>query len=124
MPGRLRAATTRLSRHSTERRSPPEADTERADVTRRFASERATEEGGEALHGANVALIVGLLHKSGLCRRFPVEALQLQNTVIADQQWAPQELGQCLDEIAEAAPNLAQDARYLRLREYLRRQGI
>jgi hypothetical protein len=67
--------------------------------------------------------VVSLLHTSSLCRRFPAEALQLLSTVIAGKEWAPQKLGQCLDEIAEAAPNLAQDARYLRLREYLRRQG-
>jgi len=68
--------------------------------------------------------VVNMLHKSGLCRRSPAEALQLLNTVITDQQWASQELGQCLDEIAEAAPNLAQGAHYLRLREYSRRRGI
>ncbi|GAA5266513.1 hypothetical protein ACOSOMT5_P2941 [Acidiphilium sp. MT5] len=68
--------------------------------------------------------VESLLHKSGLCRRFPAEALQLLNAVIADQQWASQELGKCLDEIAEAAPNLAQVAHYLRLREHLRRRGI
>lgn len=67
--------------------------------------------------------VVHLLHESGLCRRFPAEALLLLNAVIDDQQWAPQELGQCLDEIAQAAPLLAQDARYLRLREYARRRG-
>lgn len=68
--------------------------------------------------------VVHLLHESGLCRQFPAEALLLLNAVIADQQWAPRELGQCLDEILQAAPNLAQDARYLRLREYSRRRGI
>src|SRR5690606_27415847 len=52
--------------------------------------------------------VVHLLHESGLCRRFPAEALLLLNAVIDDQQWAPQELGQCLDEIAQAAPLLAQ----------------
>lgn len=67
--------------------------------------------------------VVHLLHESGLCRRFPAEALLLLNAVIDDQQWAPRELGQCLDEIAQAAPLLAQDARYLRLREYARRRG-
>jgi hypothetical protein len=67
---------------------------------------------------------VHLLHESGLCSRFPAEALLLLNAVIADQQWAPRELGQCLDEIVQAAPNLAQDARYLRLREYSRRRGM
>lgn len=68
--------------------------------------------------------VVHLLHESGLCRRFPTEALLLLNAVIADQQWAPRELGQCLDQIVQAAPNLAQDARYLRLREYSRRRGM
>lgn len=68
--------------------------------------------------------VVHLLHESGLCRRFPAEALLLLNAVISDQQWAPRELGQCLDEIAQAAPALAQEARYLRLREYARRRGL
>ena len=68
--------------------------------------------------------VAHLLHESGLCRRFPTEALLLMNAVIADQQWAPRELAQCLDEIAQAAPNLAQDARYLSLREYFRRRGV
>jgi hypothetical protein len=68
--------------------------------------------------------VVHLLHESGLCRRFPAEALRLLNAVIADQQWAPRKLGQCLDEIVQAAPRLAQDAQYLRLREYSRRRGI
>ena len=68
--------------------------------------------------------VVLLLHESGLCRRFALEALLLLNAVLADQQWAPRELGHCLDEIAQAAPNLVQDARYLRLREYSRRRGI
>jgi hypothetical protein len=64
--------------------------------------------------------VVHLLHKAGLCRRFPSRALLLLTTVIADQDWAPQELGQCLDDIAEADPKLAQDAGYLRLRAFLR----
>lgn len=68
--------------------------------------------------------VVHLLHESGLCRRFPTEALLLLNVVIADQQWAPRELGQCLDEIVQAATHLAEDTRYLRLREYSRRRGI
>lgn len=68
--------------------------------------------------------VVHQLHESGLCKRFPVDALRLLNTVIADQQWAPRELGQCLDEIVQALPLLAQDARYLRLRDYSRKRGI
>jgi hypothetical protein len=68
--------------------------------------------------------IESLLHKSGLCRRFPVAALQLLDAVIGDPQWASQELGQCLDEIVEAAQNLAKDVHYLRLRAHSRRRGI
>lgn len=67
--------------------------------------------------------VVHLLQESGLCRQFPGEALLLLNAVIGDQPWAPQELNQCLDDIAQAAPLLVQDARHLRLREYARRCG-
>jgi hypothetical protein len=68
--------------------------------------------------------VVHLLHESGLCSGHPADALSLLNAVIADQQWGPRELGQCLDQIVQAAPNLAQDARCLRLREYSRRRGM
>ncbi len=67
--------------------------------------------------------VVRLLYESSLCSRYPTDALCLLNAVIADQQWEPRELGQCLDQIVQAAPNLKQDARYLRLREYSRRHG-
>ncbi|MGL0949871.1 anti-phage defense-associated sirtuin Dsr1 [Vibrio vulnificus] len=63
------------------------------------------------------------LHESGLCNRYPKDALSLLNAVIVDQQWVYRELGQCLDQIVQAAPNLAQDASYLRLHEYARRRG-
>lgn len=66
---------------------------------------------------------VHLLHESGLCRRYSADALTLLNAVIADQNWPSPELGKCLDEIAQAALPLAQDARYQRLREYVRRRG-
>ncbi len=68
--------------------------------------------------------VVDLLHESDLCNRFPADALCLLNAVIVDQQWAPLELGKCLDQIAQAAPQLAHDARYQRLREYFRRRGM
>lgn len=64
------------------------------------------------------------LHESGLCLRFPAEALSLLDVVIADQRVIPRELGMCLDEIAQAAPSLERDASYLRLREYLRQRGV
>lgn len=68
--------------------------------------------------------VVHLLNDSGLCRRFPADTLSMLNAVIADQQWAPRELGKCLDQIEQSAPTLAQDPRYLKLREYFRRRGI
>lgn len=67
--------------------------------------------------------VVHRLHESALCRQFPAEALLLLSAVIADQQWVGMELGQCLDDIAEAAPQLVKDARYLRIREYSLRRG-
>lgn len=68
--------------------------------------------------------VVHLLHDSGLCSKYPADALSWLNAVIADQQWGPRELGQCLDQIVQAAPTLAQDTCYLRLREYFRRRGM
>lgn len=68
--------------------------------------------------------VMHLLYESGLCSRYPSDALSLLNAVIADQQWGPRELGQCLDQVVQATPNLAQDTRYLRLREYSRRRGV
>lgn len=68
--------------------------------------------------------VVHLLRESGLCSRFPADALHLLDAVIGDQQWAPPELGQCLDVIVQASPQLVQDACYLRLREYSRRRGM
>lgn len=67
--------------------------------------------------------VVHLLSESGLCKRFPEDALRLLDIVIDDQQWAPKELAQCLDEIVQAAPLLVRDARCQRLREYSRRRG-
>lgn len=68
--------------------------------------------------------IVHWLHESGLCSKYPEAALRLLAAVISDQHWAPRELGQCLDVIVQSAPQLAQDPRYLRLREYSRRHGL
>ncbi len=68
--------------------------------------------------------VVHLLHASGLCSLYPANALRLLDAVIDDQQWGARELGQCLDQIEQATPNLAQDARYLKLREYSRRRGM
>lgn len=68
--------------------------------------------------------VVHLLHESGLARRFPADALRLLDAVLANQPWAPEELGQCLTAIVEAAPALEQDPRFQRLIQYSRRHGI
>lgn len=67
--------------------------------------------------------VVHLLGESGLCRLFPVDALRLLDAVIDDKNGSFPELGACLDEIAQAAQELVQNARYQRLREYSRRRG-
>ena len=72
----------------------------------------------------NPFYVVHLLHESGLCTQFPADSLHLLDSVIADQQWAPQELAECLNEIVEAVPQLAEDSLYRRLREYSRRRGL
>jgi len=68
--------------------------------------------------------IVHLLYQSSLSSKYSEEALRLLDAVIEDKQWAPRELGKCLDEIVQTTPNLKQDARYSRLREYSLRRGI
>lgn len=68
--------------------------------------------------------VVHSLHESGLCSRYPAEALSLLNAVIAEQQWGPRELGGCLDQIVKAMPHLEQDARHLKLRAYFQRLGL
>lgn len=67
--------------------------------------------------------VVHQLHASGLCARFPEVALRLLDAILADQPWAPTELGQCLEAIAQAMPDLQKDRRYRRLVEYARRRG-
>ena len=68
--------------------------------------------------------IVHKLHESGLCTRFPTDALTFLDAIIADQPWVPQELAQCLAEIGGAAPHLKHDGKYERLKIYLRRRGF
>ncbi|UCB33489.1 SIR2-like domain protein (plasmid) [Duffyella gerundensis] len=67
--------------------------------------------------------IVFPLHKSGLCTRFPAEAVKLLNKIIdvEKRQVLYEEFGKCLDEIIRSAPNLEQDAQYIRLRDCYRR---
>lgn len=68
--------------------------------------------------------VVHLLLESGMCSRYPADALGLLNAIIADQQWGLRELGPCLEQIVQADTKLEQDARYQRLSEYCRRHGL
>lgn len=67
--------------------------------------------------------VVHQLDESGLCTRFPLEALTLLDVIINDQSWPPSELGKCLGGIKAAEPGLEGDSRFRRLMEYLRRYG-
>lgn len=67
--------------------------------------------------------VLHLLHESGLCSRFPSDALLLLSAVIADLQWVPEELSQCLNQIVHADTQLVQDYRYQRISENIRRRG-
>lgn len=62
--------------------------------------------------------VVHLLRESGLCLRFPEDALCLLAAILSDQPLIPEELTQCLDAIAQARPKLEQDLRFQRLREH------
>lgn len=67
--------------------------------------------------------VVHLLHESGLCSKYPTDALKLLFAVIDDQTWAPGKLGQCLNQILQAEPSLVQKPWYASLREYEQKRG-
>lgn len=69
--------------------------------------------------------VIDRLQESGLSVRFPEEALRLLFTILDDQSsWLSPELRQCLDAIGQAAPNLRQDHRYMRVDELARKFGV
>lgn len=68
--------------------------------------------------------LIGLLKNAGHCKRFPEHALSLLASVIRDQPWVWDEVGNCLGEIKDAKQSIAADIRYKRLREYLHQRGI
>jgi len=68
--------------------------------------------------------VVHLLEESGLCSRFPSDALSMLSAVISDQPWAPSELGQCLIIIEQSEPRLTKDAEFQRLHQYFRSRGM
>lgn len=67
--------------------------------------------------------VVHLLNKSGLCKRFPEEALRLLDHIVNGQRWAPRELKQCLESITHTMPALIQDHRHKRLDVYARQHA-
>jgi hypothetical protein len=65
--------------------------------------------------------LVHRLDKSGLCGRFPEQALDFLSLVIGDQtQWPPRDLGACLEAIRAAAPELEDAPHFERLMAYCR----
>lgn len=65
--------------------------------------------------------LVHSLHESGLCERFPRDALQLLDCVIGgEDRWPPEELRGCLQAIRQGDSGLDGDRRLARLRAYLR----
>ncbi len=68
--------------------------------------------------------LVHRLHKAGLCRKFPVQALNFLSLVIGEQtEWPPGDLGACLQAIQRAIPALAADLRFERLVVFQRQRG-
>lgn len=68
--------------------------------------------------------IISRLHESGLAEQFPKDALRLLNAIIDDQSFVYKKLGECLNAIAQALPDLSQDYRYRRLYKYAQRRGV
>lgn len=65
---------------------------------------------------------VHLLWESGLCDRFPEEALQLLSAVIDENSSSSGELEKCLQSITQAWSDARHDTRHQRLQELLRRK--
>lgn len=69
--------------------------------------------------------VIQRLYESGLCDRFPENALLLLNAILADRPpWLSPELRQCLNAIVQAMPSLCLSNRFMRLDELARRFGI
>ena len=68
--------------------------------------------------------VVHRLHLSGLCSRFPEEALDFLSLVVDEQgQPPPTDLAACLGAIQASLPELEADPRFEVLRAYLQRYG-
>ncbi len=62
--------------------------------------------------------VVHQLQEGDFCARFPNATLCLLYAVISDQPWSHPELNQCLKDILQAKPEIQNDPRYQRLKEY------
>lgn len=67
--------------------------------------------------------IMHRLHESGLCGKFPEDALRLLGVVVNDQPYVSDELRQCLGSIARARPDLTEAPQYVRLNNQVRRRS-
>jgi hypothetical protein len=67
--------------------------------------------------------LVNKLHESGFCRRYPEAALGFLHKIVGGNDWAPEDLPTCLDEIVREDGRLETDPRYVALREWCRRHG-
>lgn len=67
--------------------------------------------------------VVSKLHEAGHCRDYPEAALAFLVMVIGDDMsnWPPTNLKDCLNEIQTASPPVADDGRFQKLKDYLRR---
>jgi len=73
----------------------------------------------------NSNYVVSRLHESELTKQCPKDALKLLCKIINDQHdqlW--KELGECLNTISQASPEIAQDSQYQHLVEYARQHGV
>ncbi len=69
--------------------------------------------------------LVHLLHEAKLCEQFPADTLAFLDAVIDNEaQRLPRELQHCLNDIEQTDQQLANDARFIRLADLIRRRGI
>lgn len=67
-------------------------------------------------------LPVYALTESQLATQYPLEALALLNAIVDEsEQWPPEELSTCLEQIISVKPEVGSDAAFRRLREYCNR---
>ncbi len=71
----------------------------------------------------NPSYLVNLLRSAGHCRQFGAASLKLLAAIMRDQLWGWDEIGLCLNEIADGDSALANDPQFRRLREQVQLRG-